>query len=247
MIIGKYTPVEIADMLKDGKIESEDYWWMGGMKEWVKVSVQPPTTSSRTVADDSNEKLDQEEFYEDSLKNWRELAASYQIYSSGPQHDLDKAAWDTCPPRELVTPTTQMASERQLVKIHEFIVRDVPSNLTKNEASVWIDKLLKSDNAQKVRKDDSLLYVLAAEILKKTRSKRSVRNKKNLTNKIITKVIWKVKCANEQLFTLKNVHCEFDVMQKFIHEEELSNLLYDQLSKDYPGCVDGGTPNSESV
>jgi hypothetical protein len=118
VILGKYAPDEIAAMLKDGKIESEDYWWMDGMKEWIQVSKEKPPVSSPPPIE----------------VKW------------------GKEDWMRRPPVGANSPTSPLASDKQVQLIKTFGITS-PADLTKSDASRWIDNLIDNEFAESARTD----------------------------------------------------------------------------------------------
>jgi hypothetical protein len=118
VILGKYAPEEIASMLEGGKIESEDYWWMNGMKEWIQVSKEKPPVSSPPPIE----------------VKW------------------GKEDWMRRPPVGANRPTSPLASDKQVQLIKTFGIAP-PADLTKSDASRWIDNLIDNDFAERERTD----------------------------------------------------------------------------------------------
>jgi hypothetical protein len=285
VVLGKYAPHEIAAMLKDGKIESEDYWWMDGMKEWIQVSKEkPPASSPPTLplqtswvgdpwlvsedwqvppaiepGDDRPATESQKSILTDygispaeGLKGkqasaWISKLPRYPVDSTETNRSYPLESWRSRPPKEKHTSRTSPASEKQLALIRTFDLQP-PADLTKQEASRWIDTLLNSEEADIIRTNRNLMLDAAEKILRSTRASRTIGNTSDLTSGIASTVVMSLYAENKKVFAAKEVQgiigrFQVSLFQDFQQPKKLADALFEKLAKDFPDCVDGGAPS----
>lgn len=239
--IGQFTAAEIKSKVSSGQLTRSAYWFDVGAKKWVSVAEGLPVEPSAShvshslpvgpAADESA-----------SLKKWRDVVATYALRESETARVYGEQDWESCPPRELVTDSTCPATSKQVDLIKGF-VDSVPGDLSKAEASRWIDNLIDNKLAIKARSRRSGLIAMAAELLKKTRANRTINNKQRLTAQIAEDVARKVYVESKQLFVLESQADDADgfiwEFHRFVNEARLADVLYNRLARDYPDCVAG--------
>ena len=166
---------------------------------------------------------------------WISKRPRYPVDSSETNRSYPLESWRSRPPMEKHTSRTAPASENQLVVIRSFDLQP-PADLTKQEASRWIDTLFNSEEADIIRTNRIIMLETAEKILRSIRASRTSGNTLDLTSGIVSDVVLSLNTENKKLFAAKEVPgtiglFQVSIFQDFQQPQKLADALFEKLAK----------------